>query len=385
MTRIFPLFAVTVLTVGGWALYAAPARAQAAQDYKIGYPLALSGTGSVYAEEVQQGIALAVEEINAKNLAGRKFVLITVDDANDPKTAADVCSRLVLQDKVDAIVGSESSPARVACNQFAQKAGIPYVGATYSAGDLCIPNVFSVGAVASQTSNPMLDYLLSIDLKKVYIIGSDYSASRAAAGAAEKVLKERGGETVGVSFAPFGNSDFASDIAKITAAKPKVLLEMIIGADAVTFHKQFSNDPRSSGIKEADFFLSESTARALGKAAAGTIVSSAYLSTIQTPENKAFLEGLKAKFGAKAKPDVWGVLPYNALYALAGAVKTAGTDPKAVMATLSKMSFTGPNGENSFENNYVNQPIYIGQVSDSGAINLIKNTGRVSPQLLCKF
>jgi urea transport system substrate-binding protein len=367
------------------AAYALPVTSAAAQDYKVGWVLSLSGVGSAYADQAQQGIQLALDEINAKNIAGRKITLITVDDATEPKTSADVCSRLVLQDKVEAVIGQQPTPARIACNQFAQKAGIPYLSASYGAGDLCIPNLFSIGPVPNQLNNPMLNYLMSVNLKKVYLIGSDSSGPRTAAAGSEKFLKENGGTPLGPSFVATGSSDFTPEIAKIAAAKPEVVLEMILGTDGSTFHKQFSDDPRAAGIKEADLFLTEAGAKTLGKAVTGTLVSGGYLSTLDTAENKAFLAGLKNKFGDKAKPDLWGVFAYNALYVLAGAVKAGGTDANAVMANISKATFAGPNGSISIGNNYTKQMAYIGQIDQSGVIKVVKNMGQVEPQLMCKF
>jgi branched-chain amino acid transport system substrate-binding protein len=377
--RLTAVMAAAATFIGGTAW------AQSGEEFRVGWVLSLSGVGSAYADQAQQAMQLALDEINAKDRAGRKITVITVDDATDPKTSADVCSRLVLQDKVQAIIGQQPTPARVACNQFAQKAGIPYLSASYGAGDLCIPNLFSIGPVPNQLNNPMLDYLVSVGLKKVFLIGSDYSGPRAAAAGSEKFLKENGGQALGPAFVATGSTDFSPEIAKIASSKPDAILEMIVGTDGPTFHKQITNDPRASGIVQADLFLTEAGAKALGKAATGTLVSGGYLSTLDTDENKAFVDGLRKKFGDKAKPDLWGVFAYNALYVLADAVKSAGTDEKAIMAAIGKASFTGPNGPISIENNYTKQTAYIGKVDDAGVIKVIKNMGQVAPQLICKF
>jgi ABC-type branched-subunit amino acid transport system substrate-binding protein len=118
---------------------------EANQPYKIGFVLALSGAGSVFADAARQGMELAVEQINASGSAGRPIAITIVDDATDPRTAAEVCNRLVTQERVNAIIGYESTPARVACNQAALRAGIPYIASSMSGGDLCLPNLFQVG------------------------------------------------------------------------------------------------------------------------------------------------------------------------------------------------------------------------------------------------
>ncbi len=66
------------------------------------------------------------------------------------RPSAQVCARFVLEDKVQAIVGAQPTPSRLACNQAAVKAGLPYIAASGSAGDICLPNMFYVGQVPNQ-------------------------------------------------------------------------------------------------------------------------------------------------------------------------------------------------------------------------------------------
>ena len=203
-------------------------------------------------------------------------MLITGDDASDPKTAAQVCARFVIEDKVDAIVGAQPTPSRLACNQAAAKAGLPYIAASGSAGDICLPNMFYVGQVPNQFVLPLADYLVKQGWKRVYLIGADYSAPRAGLALAKARIEAGGGTVVGMSFTPQSTSDYSAEIGKIAAAKPDVVLENLTGAGIVTFHRQFANDPRVKGIKQADNFLLELMARTLGKDADGVIVAASY-------------------------------------------------------------------------------------------------------------
>ncbi|NOT63664.1 MAG: ABC transporter substrate-binding protein, partial [Acidobacteria bacterium] len=212
------------------------------QPYKIGFVMALSGAGSVFADAARQGMELAIEQVNATNSAGRRVEITIVDDATDPRTASEVCNRLVTQERVNAIIGYENTPSRVACNQAAQRAGIPYVASSMSGGDLCIPNLFQVGMVPSQQVTAMADYLLKSGAKKFYYVGSDYSSPKASFEIAKSYLKSKGAEIVGVSFEPVGATDFAADIAKIAAANPDVVIESIAAADEIPFFKQFRTD-----------------------------------------------------------------------------------------------------------------------------------------------
>src|SRR6185437_16167571 len=187
VTRIAIAALAAGLLVAGNAAYANDA------PYKIGWITSLSGPAAGTSGAANMAVQLAVDLANASNAAGRKIVLITGDDASDPKTAAQVCARFVLEDKVDAIVGAQPTPSRLACNQAAAKAGLPYIAASGSAGDICLPNMFYVGQVPNQFVLPLADYLVKQGWKRVYLIGADYSRPRARQDADRGRRRHRGG------------------------------------------------------------------------------------------------------------------------------------------------------------------------------------------------
>src|SRR6185437_5951939 len=141
VTRIAIAALAAGLLVAGNAAYANDA------PYKIGWITSLSGPAAGTSGAANMAVQLAVDLANASNAAGRK-------------TAAQVCARFVLEDKVDAIVGAQPTPSRLACNQAAAKAGLPYIAASGSAGDICLPNMFYVGQVPNQFVLPLADYLV---------------------------------------------------------------------------------------------------------------------------------------------------------------------------------------------------------------------------------
>lgn len=363
--------------------FAAAARADET-PYKIGWVTSLSGPSSGTAGTANLAIQVAVDRANAENFAGRKIVLVTADDASDPKTSAQVCARLVIEEKVQAIIGAQPTPSRLACNQAAVKAGLPYIAASGSAGDICLPNMFYVGQVPNQFILPLVDYLLKQGLKRVYLIGADYSAPRAGLAMAKARIEAGGGTVVGMSFTPISTSDYSADIGKIAGAKPDVVLENLTGAGIITFHRQFATDPRVNGIKQADNFLLESMARTLGKDAGGVIVAASYYASLDTPASNDFKAAMQAKFGDKAVPDYWAVHTANAIGLLAQAVKQAGTDPKAVIAALSHASYGGPAGRITIMNNYAAEATYIGRAGPDGTIAVIDRSEAVQPQLSCR-
>jgi urea transport system substrate-binding protein len=373
-----------------WLLFTScnnPANNNPNQPYKIGFVLALSGAGSVFADAARQGMELAVEQINATNSAGRKIEITIVDDATDPRTAAEVCNRLVTQERVNAIIGYENTPARVACNQAAQRAGIPYVASSMSGGDLCIANMFQVGMVPSQQVTAMADYLLKSGAKKFYLLGSDYSSPKASFEIAKTYLTSKGATIVGTSFEPVGASDFAADLAKIAEANPDVVIESIAAADEIPFYKQFRTDARTAKLKVASIELKVSTAKAIGAQVQDVITASTYYPSIQSQANDTFLAAMKQKFGDTAQPSESALLPFDAAHLLAAAIKAASaSDGATVMNALRTASWDGPRGKIAFGNgiNYATLDVYIALAGTDGSFTVKEKVSALEPRLSCK-
>ena len=371
------------LTVAAAIMLATTADAQET-SYKIGWVASFSGIGSAWSESGTRGIELAVDVINAGNLAGKPVKFITADDAGDPKTAADVCSRLVLQDKVDAIVGFEPTPARLACNQAALKAGIPYVAATGTAGDVCFANMITNGVISNQMVGPLIEYFAKTGAKRFYLIGSDYSTPRGTMKLAQTVIAEHGGMVVGQSFTPMGTADFSAAFAKIAAAKPDAIMINIVGTDDLTFHKQFGNDPRVASIARGDLLLFESVAHVLGASGKGIVAVGNYFATIESPANRAFAAAFLQRFGAKLHPDANSVNAYNGMLLLAHALRQGSGAGKAVIAALDTGKMDGPNGEVTITDRYAAQPTYIGRAPGDGSIAVVAKTAPIKPVVKCK-
>ena len=262
--------------------------AQESPPYKLGLVTSLSGLGSTYADDNILGVKAAIDEINTKNLAGRRFELTVADDASDPKTAIEVCTRLVLNDNIDAIIVNSPTPARIACNLSAQRNMVPFLIGSASAGDVCAPNLFGLGQVPNQMSSPLVTAVIKQGLRSFYLIGSDYSTPKAGLADARQHIEAQGGRIAGTSLAAVGTADFSSEIAKIAASKADVVFQNLVGADSVTFHKQFSQDPRVAGVKRADLLLGETIAKRLGKSVQGVFSVSSYFAEINSSANEAF-------------------------------------------------------------------------------------------------
>src|SRR5690348_18492221 len=83
-----------------------------AADLKVGFITSLSGPVSSLGIPYDKGIKAA--QAYKSEVAGHKVVMVALDDASDPSTAARNARKLIEEDKVDVIIGTAGSPGALA-------------------------------------------------------------------------------------------------------------------------------------------------------------------------------------------------------------------------------------------------------------------------------
>jgi branched-chain amino acid transport system substrate-binding protein len=121
MTRTFArLFAVSALAFGVAQAFAA--------DLKIGLISSLSGPVAALGIPYEKGIRAAIAEHPV--IAGHKVELIVLDDASDPTTAGRNARKLVVDDKVDVLIGTSGVPGAMAIAAVARELNTPLISPT---------------------------------------------------------------------------------------------------------------------------------------------------------------------------------------------------------------------------------------------------------------
>ena len=99
-----------------------------AADLRIGFITSLSGPVAALGIPYEKGIRAAIAE--HPTIGGRKVELIVLDDASDPTTAARNARKLVVDDKVDVLIGTSGVPGAMAIAAVANELGTPLISPT---------------------------------------------------------------------------------------------------------------------------------------------------------------------------------------------------------------------------------------------------------------
>ena len=139
--------------------------ASAADPIKIGHVAALSGASAQSGEAITRGLAIAIDEINAKGglLGGRKLELVQRDDESSPPKGIVAARELISKEKVAAIFGGIDTPVSLAIVPLINKEKSVFMG-VWAAGtgvtrNGATPNfAFRVSAVDVLVDIKLLDY-----------------------------------------------------------------------------------------------------------------------------------------------------------------------------------------------------------------------------------
>jgi urea transport system substrate-binding protein len=321
----------------------------AASPIRIGVISPITGAWTVYGKAHLAGFELAVEEINkAGGVLDRQIEVVVADSKTEPRIVVEQANRLVRQERVDLLAGTFSSAERNAAGPVVAQSKKLLLYPTFYEGQsqefypgVCNPFIFMFGPEPSQQVWPHIDYVLKNHGKKFFLIGSDYAWPRETNKMFKEKFQQAGGEVVGEVYIPFNTPQYDSVLRDMRDSKAQVIFHSLTGSDTVNFRRQFFAAGMSKDIALWTVDDEEVVTSGLGpEVSAGTYVSFDYFMSINNPNNVAFLERLRAKYGKDVLMNTVGVGMYNACHMAAAAVAKAGsTETEKVRKALEGISF----------------------------------------------
>ena len=213
----------------GLALACASGLALAQNTIKVGWLSSLTGPLSSAAIAENQGVQLAVDEINAAGgIGGRKIELLTRDTSGDPTKAVNLAQQLAFSEKVHFIIGPVNSGEGLATTPIIARAGVPnlIIGAVDELIDpVKYPRAFRVINTNKQWISTGNDYALKVLKKsKVAVIGDTTGYGTSSAKTAQELLEAAGVKPVYTVLLDPNKTDLTDELAKARAAGADVVM-----------------------------------------------------------------------------------------------------------------------------------------------------------------
>ena len=340
------------------ACVAGMASAQDTQVVKIGHVAPMSGGQAHYGKDNENGVRMAIEELNTQNIVigGKKirFEIAAEDDAADPKQGTAVAQKLC-DAKVSGVVGHLNSGTTIPASKIYNDCGIPHVTGAATNPNLTKPGyktTYRIIANDNALGAGLAFYAAdALKLKKVAVIDDRTAYGQGVADVFKKTAQAKGMQIVDEQFTTDKATDF---MAILTAIKSK-------GADAIFYGgmdaqagamlrqmdqlglsnvKMFGGD----GICTAKLAELSGGAKSLG----GVVCAEGGSSLDKMPGGKAW----KARYDAKYPNQfqVYSPYVYDAVHVLVDAMVKAGSaDPKVYLPKLAETNYQGVTTKVAFE------------------------------------
>src|SRR5213080_123793 len=207
---------------------ASPTSAQPAEPIKIGVIEPLSGPVAASGNYIRMGAEIARDWINARGgVLGRKVELVIEDNKSDPKEAASAAEKLIVRDKVPAIMGAWGSSMTLAAMPKLEEYGVPMVVETSSAASITKrgnPWIFRISPPSEMEALGLEQYVDKLGVKRVDFLAVNTDWGRGSITAFGDMLKKKGAVVGVAEFMDQSATDMNAQITKIKAAGGDTLL-----------------------------------------------------------------------------------------------------------------------------------------------------------------
>lgn len=335
--------------------------AQSGDTIKIGVNLELSGAVAAYGTAEEQGIDLAVEQINADGgIDGKQIEIVKYDNTSNNTEAATVTANLTENDDVVAIIGPATSGAVQSALPNATSAQVPIVTPSGTADAITVGDSGSVQEYAFRScfqdsfqGTVLAQYAEdTLNAENVIILGDN--SSDYAIGLTDAFEAEFSGNIVSSENFTSGDTDFQTVLTNIANQDFDVLYVPGYYAEAGLIIKQAREMGITQPIIGADGFGDSQMVDIAGASNVTDVYYTAHFSA-NAPANdtvSSFISAFEAEYSTT--PSAFNALAYDAVYMIKQAIEDQGSaDSNAITEGLASLKgFEGVTGTMTIDANH---------------------------------
>lgn len=372
MTKITKALSVAAALAATTMITPAYAGSHAKEPIKIGFVTTLTTPAGILGKEVVDAVNLAMEHIGGK-MAGRDVKLIVEDDGFRPEIGKQKTDKLVKSDNVDFVTGFIWSHVLLASRKSALDAGKILIssnaGPSQLAGKLCHENYYNISWQNDQTPMAMGEVLNKNGVKSLYIMAPNYAAGKNMVAGVERTFK---GKVAGKDLTKWGKDaqlDFSAELAKAKSSGAQGIFVFYPGKAGPAFIRQYQQAGLQGKLDLYTVFTVDSISlprlqKAKMNGVMGSFNTNFWGPDLDTPQNKKFVSGFKAKYGRY--PSHYAAQSYDLIFFIKGAVDAVGgnlKDKAALRKALEAVNFPSVRGKFSMgKNHYPVQNFYLRKV-----------------------
>lgn len=229
MTRKMGVALLFLVLTASVATVPVPLQAQAPRierAIKVGIIDTYSGPPAVFGNDALNGFKLALAEINKDGVLGARIEFVTRDERFSPEVGLSMARELVLQEKVDILVGTINSATALAIGAYAKEQKIPFLvwisKSEKITGQSGHRYVFSTGENTAMAGRAMAEAMARRPYVKYWIGAEDYEYGHSITNSFVRFLKRAKPEVTvaGQSWWRTGEPDLVPYVTAIANARP---------------------------------------------------------------------------------------------------------------------------------------------------------------------
>lgn len=321
---------------------------------RLGLAVPQTGTSAAGGEIVENGVQMAVDEINeAGGIDGKWMIeLIVEDNQNDPSTSVNCMEKLCNQDNVDVVISATASSCCLADMEVTRQAKVPELAPASTAASLTEQgNEYFFRTAVTDSSNVvcLYDYLTgTMGGSRIAVLYESNDFGNGGYQLLQDYAGEYGVEIIDAQAYNVGDVDFSVQLTQIKEEAPDAIFVWGHYEEVTIMCKQMAQyevDIPMMGTGYNSPYLTEMG----GEYVEGIMLSTCYTTADPDEDVQAFDKKYMDLYGAAY--DQNAPQSYDTVYMIADAVTRAqSTDSEAIQKALTEMKdFDGLTGVMNFD------------------------------------
>jgi len=309
---------------------------------KIAGLMELSGTGTTSGTNFNDGVKLAVKEINASGgILGRKIEYDANDTQSQPQVAKALAVRAI-DDGAYVVMGPVFSGSILVSMAETKRAEIPnFTGGeaatiTQQGNQYIFQTSFTQASAIPKVARYLKD---NVKAKTVAVIYTNNDFGKGGRDVFLKAAEAQGIRVVADISTDPGQVDFSSPVLKAKQASADVLFVYTNEEEAARCLRELKKQGYDKPVVGETVLTSQKVIELAGDAANGAVAHVGLTADAPIPGVKAFAEKFQKEYGYK--PDHNGIKGYTAMYVVKAVTEKVGkVDPKAFANAMHGISLS---------------------------------------------
>jgi branched-chain amino acid transport system substrate-binding protein len=334
--------------VAAFAGFPAIVRAQSERPIMLGQSAAFSGAAAQLGTQFYQGAKLYFDLQNAQPGA-RKIEIKFLDDGYEPERCVANTKQLI-SDDMFALFGYVGTPTSVAALPLIVKEKIPFFAPFTGAMALRDPlhrNVFHLRASYNDETALIVQQLTNLGIHDIAVFYQNDAYGKAGLDGVELALAGQKRKPVVTATVERNSTDVAQAVKTIVAAKPQAIVQISAYTSCAAFIREARKAGYGANFFNVSFVGTQALADALGKEAAGTVVSQVVPSPYARANESArdFADAVR-KVGDKVQANFTSMEGFLAAKVFSEGLRRAGAKPSrdsliAGLESIDRQQFSG--------------------------------------------